>query len=81
MGSLNSEVSQRNGKTHSLKHSILCTVAFPRNDSCSSNQSCRQVIDNVTIQVWHHQHIKLVWVLDQLRNVKKIGTNLNMKSA
>lgn len=58
---------KRSVDTHSLKHSILCTVAFPRNNSCSSNQPCGQVIDDVTIEVGHDQHVKLVWVLDQLQ--------------
>lgn len=57
--------------THSLKHSILCAVAFPRNNSCSSNQPCRQVIDDVTVKVGHHQHVKLVRVLDQLQQCDK----------
>lgn len=53
--------------THSLKHSVLRAVAFTGNNSCSSDQPCCQVINNVTIQVGHHQHVKLVRVLDQLQ--------------
>lgn len=53
-------------ETYSFKHRILCAVAFPRNNSCTTNQPCCQVINDVTIEVGHHQHIKLVWILDQL---------------
>lgn len=54
-------------KTHSLKHSILGTVAFTRNNSRSSNQPCCQVVNNVPIQVGHNQHVKLVRVLYELQ--------------
>lgn len=54
-------------ETHSLKHSVLCAVALPRNNPCSSDQPCCQVIDDVTVKVWHHQHVELVRVLDQLQ--------------
>lgn len=55
------------GDTHSFKHSILGTVAFPWNYSCPSNQPCCQVINDVTVQVGHHQNVKLVGILDQLQ--------------
>lgn len=55
------------GGTYSLKHSILCTVAFPGNNSCTSNQTSCQVINDVAIEVRHYKNIKLVWILDQLQ--------------
>lgn len=55
------------GGTYSLKHSILCTVAFPGNNSCTSNQPSCQVINDVAIEVRHYKNIKLVWILDQLQ--------------
>lgn len=64
---LNKETTEGSVRTYCLKHSVLCAVAFPRNNSCSSNQPCCQVINNVAIQVGHNQHIKLVRILDQLQ--------------
>lgn len=58
------------GDTHSFKHSVLCTVALPWNYSSPSDQPCCQVINDVTVQVGHHQNVKLVGILDQLQRPK-----------
>lgn len=54
-------------ETYSLKHSILCAVAFPGNNTCTSNQPSCQVIDDVAVEVGHYKNIELVGILDQLQ--------------
>jgi len=58
-------------ETHGLEHGVIGAVAFPGNDSGSSHQAGRQVIDDVPVQVGHHQHVELVRVLDQLRGERR----------
>lgn len=64
------------GDTHGFKHSILRTVAFPWYHSRPSNQPCCQVVNDVSIQVGHHQNIKLVGILDQLQRSRTGITRL-----
>ena len=53
--------------THRLKHCVLCTVALTRDHTSSPNQAGSQIVNNVPIEIGHHQHVKLVRILHQLR--------------
>lgn len=52
--------------THRLKDCVLCTVALTGDHTSSPNQASSQIVDNVPIEIGHHQHIKLVRILYQL---------------
>lgn len=57
--------------THSLKHGVLGTIALSWDHSCPADQPSCQVVNDVAIEVGHHQHVKLVWVLDQLERERE----------
>lgn len=54
--------------TDRLEHGVLGAVALSRNHPSSAHQPSCQVVDDVAIEIGHHQDVKLVWVLHQLVN-------------
>jgi len=69
------EGKRQKGDTADLfKNGHILAVAFPRNHSGTAHQPCCQVVHNVAIEIWHHHHIKLVWVGHQLKRIIIIRT-------
>lgn len=54
--------------THRLKDCIFCTIALTRDHTSSPNQASSQIVNNVPIEIGHHEHIKLVRILHQLED-------------
>lgn len=52
--------------TNRFKHCIFGAVTLPWNYTSPTNQPSCQVINDVAIEIGHHKHIKLVWILYKL---------------
>ena len=66
---------RQKGDTADLfKNGHVLAVAFPRNHSGTAHQPCGQVVHNVAVEIWHHHHVKLVWVGHQLKRIITIRT-------
>lgn len=57
---------RRGDLTYRLKDRILCAIALTRDHTSSPNQAGSQIVNNVPVEIGHHQHIKLVRILHQL---------------